>query len=202
MKLAIVGSPSCRKSTTAEQLNVKLKQEGLNSVVCPEVARTYIGRYGAIKDPWEQLLLFFDQTRHENELSKIHDFVICDSASWLGYVYTTILIGDSKDRKLQKLRQEIHTMVLKYVHTYDLTLFMPVQEKVVMDGVRTQNDNERLIIQNKILGFMNVENIPYITVTGTVPEKTQTIYDNVFSAMSPKYGPKLTTMAMMHKEAG
>lgn len=179
MKIAIVGAPSCRKSTTAEAVNVRLKQEGKNSTICPEVARTYIGRYGPIHEPWEQMLIFHDQVRLESELCLCHPIVICDSATWLGYIYFNLLAKKTDNNyKIRKLRQELHTMILNSID-YDHTFFMPIAEPVIKDGIRVQNDDERKIIQDMILGFMHVEGIPYKTVVGTVEQKAGAILDYI-----------------------
>jgi len=178
MKICIVGAPSCRKSTTAHLLNSMLKVEGHNSNVCEEYARHYIMKYGQIKDPFEQLLILLKQTEREAELSKVHKIVICDSASWLGYIYSTMLISESSfgySTKNRKLLKEIYSGALDQLKSYNKTFFMPVQESVVKDGVREQDDNARDLLQKKILGFLYLHDIDFHTVAGTVQEKAEYI---------------------------
>lgn len=175
MKIALVGAPSCRKSTTAEYLNVQLKQAKINSSVCPEVARNYILRYGQISDPWEQLVIFNEQVRLENELTAVHDVVICDSSSWLGYIYCDMLMGPNPISKVFNLKQTLYRSVYEQLCSYDYTFFMPIQEPVFNDGVRQQNDNDRLDIQSRIQGFMKLEAMPYYIVEGTVRDKALAI---------------------------
>lgn len=171
MKIALVGAPSCRKSTTAEYLNVQLKQAKINSSVCPEVARNYILRYGQISDPWEQLVIFNEQVRLENELTAVHDVVVCDSSSWIGYIYCDMLMGPSPTSKVFNLKQTLYRSVYEQLKSYDYTFFMPIQEPVFNDGVRKQTDDDRANIENRIEGFMKLEAIPYYIVSGTVQEK-------------------------------
>ena len=174
MKIAIVGAPSCRKSTTADQVNVMLKTQKYNSAVCEEYARTYILRYGPMTVAHEQLIVLLKQVEKEEELSKVHDIVICDTASWLSYIYCSMLLRQTNEFtsiKGRKLLGEIHKRLLRVLHTYDLTFYMPIQESVVKDGVRVQTDEDRIIIDNKIKGFMSLHDIPYTWLTGPVEEK-------------------------------
>lgn len=55
LKIAIVGAPSCRKTTSAERLVSELKLAGYNAIFCGEFARDYIAETGIIENPFEQL---------------------------------------------------------------------------------------------------------------------------------------------------
>lgn len=171
-KLCIVGAPSCRKTTVAEQLKIRLKTTGYNAELAPESARTYIMKFGAPTHPAEQMLIAMGQIDIEDLISGKHDIVICDSASFLSYIYTMRL---GTDKKTEAIKEEVHRLVMPYVKTYDYVFFAPKQGPMVNDNVRFQTNEETIEISNQIKGFLDLERIPYVTLNGSIDEKVAQI---------------------------
>lgn len=174
-KIAIVGSPSCRKTTVAEKLKVQLKMMGYNAEIAAEYARSYIMNYGAPEHVSEQILITGGQIDLEDKLSRVHDIIICDSSSFLGYIYGSMFpIQNGKDRLF---RSKLHEMMLEHYPTYDYVFFFPKEEKLREDGIRYQSDEQAELISMNIKHFMLIEGIPFTEISGSVDHKTSTILE-------------------------
>jgi hypothetical protein len=168
----MVGAPSCRKTTTAEQVKIKLKLAKINAEICPEYARTYIRDTGPISSPLEQLAVFHGQRHLEHQLEKVHDIVICDSAQFLGYPYCrTFLTPNPKEEAVTRL---LHGMCVESIHEYKHIFYLPPDgSEVFQDGIRIQNNEMQEEIAAKINAFLCLENIGVNILTGTVNDKVE-----------------------------
>ena len=193
IKICLVGAMSVRKSTTADRLNTVLKFNGIKSGVCEDYARDYIMKFGKPVFPWEQYAILLGQKEKEELLMKSdYDIIICDSSVVLNFVYANYMakqFGQSiatfweasglqnLDKKLNKLKKDLYEETIRYVSSYDKTYYMPPTKKeVVHDGVRFGDEEAQDEIDRMVVGFLNSEGIPYVTVQGdTVDEKANAI---------------------------
>jgi nicotinamide riboside kinase len=160
-KIAIIGAPSCRKTTTAEQLKIRLKTAMYNVEIAPEYARSYIRNFGSIESPIEQLTILHGQKEMEHQLETIHELVICDSAQFLGYVYCTTF--PNMNHKEYNVKEMLHKMCMDSVDEYAYIFLAPLTgEGIIKDGVRIQDDHAQENIDAKIRAMLTLEDIPYI----------------------------------------
>jgi energy-coupling factor transporter ATP-binding protein EcfA2 len=85
-RIAFIGAPGTGKSTLAQMLVPLLKMDGLDVEFCGEYSRIYLRRSGPPQTPFEQFAILAGACEREDELD-IHDFVVCDSASFVSDVY-------------------------------------------------------------------------------------------------------------------
>jgi nicotinamide riboside kinase len=188
MKIAIAGAPSTKKTTVADLSNEILKEAGYNSGVAHEYARAYIMDYGAPDRIIEQLFITQRQIELEAKMSTWHNVVICDSASFLGYIYGIRLDSEQPpyevaNEVVTNLRCELHSMVIRHIKSYHKIFYMPKNTKLVNDGVRYQDDEEAEEISQQIRAMMIAEQIPFDTLEGDVCSKALSIVDYVLWAM-------------------
>ncbi|MFH0962287.1 MAG: AAA family ATPase [archaeon] len=58
---------------------------------------------------------------------------------------------------------------------YELVVYLPPEIPFERDGVRPDRPDLRLAIDSELVRLLDEEEIPYITVTGTVPERTRQV---------------------------
>ena len=171
LKVCVVGSPSCRKSTVCDAVNVNLKMRGIKSEVVKEYAREYIDTIGLPKEPWEQVLIYEGQKAREDAVVKSgKDVVLCDSATFLNMIYLCQMLNN-QDKTSANLNLQQH-MYRKYLNgflDYDIIFYAPTVGENIKDGTRVQTDSERIVISELIKSFMDLHGVKYITL----PEEFQ-----------------------------
>jgi nicotinamide riboside kinase len=168
--VAIVGAPCSGKSTLASQTNSLLKTKGLNSVFIEEYVVEYIAEYG-IPDTMEQQMVIFDeQHRKERMFADSRDFVICDSASFLSYIYGRRYFDNPLSNRALASLSHLHKKVLKSLEYWDYIFYIPLLEQHVMDGVRYDDREASEKLDRMIKGFLELERIPYIDLSNVALE--------------------------------
>lgn len=171
IKVAFVGPPASGKTATAMLLTSKLKAMHINAEMVPEYARTYIVQNGGINNLFEQFVILRQQCAAEEELLSRHDVVVCDSASFLCYVYARRLAGNLDERKANALSL-MYRDVMKHVWTYAAIYFVqPKEIGILDDGVRTQVMGDLPAIAAAIRGFLDLEGVPYKVLGGSPEER-------------------------------
>lgn len=178
-KIAIVGSPSSGKTSTAEALKVKLKLAGYNAEIAHEYPRTYIQRYGVADHPLEQFLILERQAQVEATIQAHHDITICDSSTFLCYIYGSRLVNDSygkiSDVKLAHFKNVLYKSAMNHLGTYDFIFYVPCLGTMEDDGIRVQTTQDAIEIDEQIVGFLKMEQVPFFTVSGLPQERADRI---------------------------
>lgn len=131
-KIAIVGSHSCGKTTTVYKLAAALKELDYSVAVSVEVAR--ICPYPLYtKEGMEWIIL--TQIKQELELSKGHQFVICDRSSIDSVMYAKVS-GVELCPNLVRLAKE-------HLNSYDRILHLHPTRPIVDDGFRNTDEDYR-----------------------------------------------------------
>ncbi|WP_347490683.1 ATP-binding protein [Desulfoscipio sp. XC116] len=169
-KIAILGGPGTGKTTLCKQLDVEYSLAGYISDVCLEYARTYIARYGIPASIFEQFLLYEGQKRRENEL-KHCDIIFCDNATILNYVYG-LLSCDFKNPKEMYALMKLFEWAMKDLPGYEV-FYIPREFACEKDGIRYQDDDFAVIVDQKIKNFLDIMNVPYVEITGDLPARVE-----------------------------
>lgn len=168
MRIAFVGPPASGKTTLALAVTSQLKLQH-NAEIAPEFARTYILQNGGIYDAFEQYLILKQQKQMEDILSSRHDIVVCDSATFLCYVYARRLVNHLSDRYLNVL-ELIHREAL--ANHYDLVFYLDIEGPYhIDDNVRIHTAGQLTGLGTAIKGFMDAEGIQYTVLKGSLNER-------------------------------
>ena len=176
MKVAIVGAPGAGKTTLAQGLASALKSDGYGAVYCPEYAREYITRYGALESPFEQLLIFHCQRDMEDLACQHHDIVVCDTSTWLCTLYARLLAGLFTTSRVLALLDYLDQAAWRHLETYDLTILLPHQSVFQKDVARVYDPALHVQIQEMIEAYLHLEDVSYYVVTGGYKERLDTAY--------------------------
>ncbi|AOQ24620.1 hypothetical protein MTAT_19650 [Moorella thermoacetica] len=169
MKIAFVGPPASGKTTLALTVTAQLKLQ-YNAEIAPEFARTYILQNGGIQDAFEQYLILRKQKQMEDILASRHDIVVCDSATFLCYIYARRLVDYLSDRYLNVL-ELIHRESL--ANYYNLVFYLDAESThQINDNVRIHTAGQLAGLGTAIRGFMDAEGIKYFILKGNLQERT------------------------------
>lgn len=185
LKICIVAAPSCDKTTVArEVVKILKKNYGINAEIVEEYARKYIrDNYvdeHPLVDPHQQYPIMLGQIELEQKIGNLHDVVVCDSSSFLGYIYAALMVQElPPEQKIKpmylKVLKDLHEIALKEISTYDKIFLFSPTGSVFQDGVRKQTDDDQVPIFEKIRGFLLSESINFVHIDGDVNHKTQAI---------------------------
>lgn len=185
LKVNICGAPSSRKSTVCSGLESMLKQHRVNADTSKEYARQYINTYGVPTEMYEQLLITMNQNTRDEALAKVSQVLLSDNPAMSAYVFGKRMLMDILKREGRtemkpseyKLLEELHTLSVKKSNWFDLIIVFTPEDKVIRDGTRTEDEAGKLEIYNAIKGFLDVERIPYVLMSGTPDEKIKKCFD-------------------------
>lgn len=175
-KIAILGGPGTGKTTLCKQLDVDYSMAGYVSDVCLEFARSYIAWYGVPTSIFEQFLLYEGQKRRERELYYC-DIIFCDNATILNYVYG-LLSCDFKNPKEVYALMKLYEWAMRDIPEYEI-FYIPREFGMERDGIRYQDDDFAVVIDNKIKNFLDIMNVPYTIVTGTLEERVRKVKEKI-----------------------
>jgi nicotinamide riboside kinase len=182
-KICFVGAPSTGKSTIAKVLAKKLKNDGYTVEIAREYARDFIFENKEVRDANDQLFIAKGQKQREEEAAmKNPDFVVCDCAVFLSYVYASLhepaKRDSTKDLKYKQVLKEIEKEIGSAFWGYDFVFFLPPEIPIENDGVRLYTD-KILEISEKIKNLMAEKKIDYFEVGGDVNERLMKIVEKL-----------------------
>lgn len=176
VKCAFIGGPGIGKTTLIKQLDVEYSMAGYISNICLDFARTYIIRYGPPKSIFEQFLMYEGQKQQEAEVAYC-DIVFCDNATILNYVYGLVLYDNKDNREVYAL-MKLFEWAMKDLPDYEL-FYIPREFALHLDGVIYQSEEMAIKIDQKIKDFLDLMNVPYTVVKGTMEERVQTVKNKI-----------------------
>jgi deoxyadenosine/deoxycytidine kinase len=169
-RIAIVGSFSTGKTTTAEILARKL-----DLPLLPEVAREVVELgFKLDKDasPETETLIFLRQ--YNNEISTeefVGDRSMIDVMAYAGWVL------DNRERTKEFylwdecVRLAERTLRTAYTHVF----YLPIEFPIVLDGLRPDDPEFQKDIDERLLGLLRSHGIDYETITGSIEERIEKI---------------------------
>lgn len=175
-KIAILGGPGTGKTTLCKQLDVDYSMAGYISDVCLEFARSYIAWYGVPTSIFEQFLLYEGQKRREEEL-KHCDIIFCDNATILNYVYG-LMSCDFKNPKEVYALMKLFEWAMKDLPSYEI-FYIPREFGYDKDGIRYQDEEFAVVVDQKIKNFLDIMNVPYVIVSGDLKTRTEIVKEKI-----------------------
>jgi deoxyadenosine/deoxycytidine kinase len=169
-RIAIVGSFSTGKTTTAEIL-----AQRLDLPLLPEVAREVVELgFKLDKDasPETETLIFMRQ--YNNEISTeefVGDRSMIDVMAYAGWVL------DNRERTKEfYLWDECVRLAERTLRTaYSHVFYLPIEFPIVLDGLRPDDPEFQSDIDGRILSLLRSHDIEYETVTGGIEERVEKI---------------------------
>ena len=176
-RIAILGGPRCGKTTLIQQLYVDLKIRDLDVGVATEYSTDYLRDKGMIESISEQYGIYLGQLHLEKSLDS-HDYAITDYATFVPYIYGRLMLGDkTRTKKEIEILNDLYSLAIRDLPQYDHIFFVPREFGYKKDGVRWQDEDIALQIDDAILSFLKAENVNYVEVKGSTKERAKQILD-------------------------
>ncbi len=170
LRIAVVGSFSTGKTTTAEILARRL-----DLPLLPEVAREVVELgFKLDKDatPETEALIFLRQ--YNNELATpefVGDRSLIDVMAYAGWV-----LDNQPRTKERALWDECVRLAERRLRTsYSHVFYLPIEFPIVLDGLRPDDPDFQREIDDRILTLLRANDIEHETITGTVEERIEAI---------------------------
>ena len=177
VRIAILGGPRCGKTTLIQQLYVDLKIRDINVGVATEYSTDYLRDKGMIESISEQYGIYLGQLHLEKSLDS-HDYAITDYATFVPYIYGRLMLGDkTRTKKEIEILKDLYSLAIRDLPQYDHIFFVPREFGYKKDGVRWQDEDIALQIDDAILSFLKAENVNYVEVKGSTKERAKQILD-------------------------
>ncbi|MEG1311311.1 MAG: ATP-binding protein [Romboutsia sp.] len=176
-RIAVLGGPRCGKTTLIQHLYVEMKIAGLNAGYALEYSTEYLKDKGMIETISEQYGIYLGQKKLEDELSSF-DYGLTDYATFVPYIYGRFMLGTkTRSRKEIQILKDLYCLAIEDIQNYDMIVYVPREFGYVQDGVRWQDEDIALKIDEAILSFLQSENINYIEVKGSTKERASKILE-------------------------
>ncbi|WP_330362575.1 AAA family ATPase [[Clostridium] dakarense] len=76
-----------------------------------------------------------------------------------------------------QILKDLYCLAIEDIQNYDMIVYVPREFGYVQDGVRWQDEEIALKIDESILSFLKSENVDYIEVKGSTKERASQILD-------------------------
>ena len=176
-RIAVLGGPRCGKTTLIQHLYVEMKISGLDVGYALEYSTEYLKDKGMIETIAEQYGIYLGQKKIEDDLSDF-EYALTDYATFVPYIYGRFMLGDKKRSKKEiQILKDLYCLAIEDIQNYDMIIHVPREFGYVQDGVRWQDEEIALKIDEAILSFLKAENVNYIQVQGSTKDRAQQILD-------------------------
>ena len=163
-RIAVLGGPRCGKTTLIQHLYVEMKIAGLNAGYALEYST-------------EQYGIYLGQKKLEDELS-VFDYALTDYATFVPYIYGRFMLGNKERTKKEiQILKDLYCLAIEDIQDYDMIVYVPREFGYIQDGVRWQDEDIALQIDDAILSFLKAENVNYVEVKGSTKERAKQILD-------------------------
>ncbi|MGL4760498.1 MAG: AAA family ATPase [Sarcina sp.] len=179
IRIAILGGPRCGKTTLIQQIYVDMKVRGLNVGAETEYSTEYLKEKGMIETISEQYGIYLGQARLEANLNDF-DYALTDYATFVPYIYGRFMLGDKKrTQKEIEILNDLYKLALNDVNKYDHIFYVPREFGYEKDGVRWQDEDLAIAIDEAIRIFLDSENIKYTVLTGSTRARSESILKHI-----------------------
>ncbi len=176
-RIAVLGEPRCGKTTLIQHLYVEMKIAGLNAGYALEYSTEYLKDKGMIESISEQYGIYLGQKKLEDELS-VFDYALTDYATFVPYIYGRFMLGNKERTKKEiQILKDLYCLAIEDIQDYDMIVYVPREFGYIQDGVRWQDEDIALQIDDAILSFLKAENVNYVEVKGSTKERAKQILD-------------------------
>ena len=176
-RIAVLGGPRCGKTTLIQNLYVEMKIAGLNAGYALEYSTEYLKDKGMIESISEQYGIYLGQKKLEDELS-VFDYALTDYATFVPYIYGRFMLGNKERTKKEiQILKDLYCLAIEDIQDYDMIVYVPREFGYIQDGVRWQDEDIALQIDDAILSFLKAENVNYVEVKGSTKERAKQILD-------------------------
>lgn len=176
-RIAVLGGPRCGKTTLIQHLYVEMKIAGLNVGYALEYSTDYLKDKGMIETISEQYGIYLGQKRIEDELSTF-DYALTDYATFVPYIYGRFMLGNKERSKKEiQILKDLYCLAIEDIQNYDTIIYVPREFGYVQDGVRWQDEEIALKIDEAILSFLKAENVNFVEVKGSTKERAKEILE-------------------------
>ena len=180
-KICFVGGPGAGKTVLAKSLLQALRQKGYRVEWAREYARDFIIKYGPMRSVVDQFLILQGQKEREEKAEKKNpEFVICDCATYLSYIYSFLYEPKHSDQKAWKKHQLISEIIWDGIRSelykYNHVFFLPLEFLPEEDGTRLYTDKTNQI-SNQIKKFLNSKKIKHFEIKGTPKERLKRVFE-------------------------
>ena len=125
----------------------------------------------------EQYGIYLGQKKIEDDLSDF-EYALTDYATFVPYIYGRFMLGDKKRSKKEiQILKDLYCLAIEDIQNYDMIIHVPREFGYVQDGVRWQDEEIALKIDEAILSFLKAENVNYIQVKGSTKDRAQQILE-------------------------
>lgn len=176
-RIAVLGGPRCGKTTLIQHLYVEMKIAGLNVGYALEYSTEYLKDKGMIETISEQYGIYLGQKKIEDEL-EVFDYALTDYATFVPYIYGRFMLGNKvRSKKEIQILKDLYCLAIEDIQNYDMIVYVPREFGYIQDGVRWQDEDIAIQIDESILNFLKSENINYVEVKGSTKERSRKILD-------------------------
>ncbi len=176
-RIAVLGGPRCGKTTLIQHLYVEMKIAGLNVGYALEYSTEYLKDKGMIETISEQYGIYLGQKKIEDEL-EVFDYALTDYATFVPYIYGRFMLGNkARSKKEIQILKDLYCLAIEDIQNYDMIVYVPREFGYIQDGVRWQDEDIAIQIDESILNFLKSENINYVEVKGSTKERSKKILD-------------------------
>ena len=176
-RIAVLDGPRCGKTTLIQHLYVEMKIAGLNASYALEYSTEYLKDKGMIESISEPYGIYLGQKKLEDELS-VFDYALTDYATFVPYIYGRFMLGNKERTKKEiQILKDLYCLAIEDIQDYDMIVYVPREFGYIQDGVRWQDEDIALQIDDAILSFLKAENVNYVEVKGSTKERAKQILD-------------------------
>lgn len=181
MKITFVGSHGTGKTTIVNELQNRLKQKGIESVITPEVPRIICdleqNKHFFRRENntlLKQVILLFGQAVYENVAERNNtEIVLCDRSVLDHWSYTQFLFPSELEES--EITNSAMDFIRQHCISYDYIFYIPVEVPLEDDGTREGDIEFQRNIDEEI--FKNLERLelPFEVIKGSTEDRIESV---------------------------